>query len=84
MKRYRVPPSSKPTSSQSHRDDKQRRHDRECEAAASFGQSLIGSYRMFCCDLCPSLAFKDVLGRIEMFGSKKEVKTYTDQMREEI
>mmetsp|Transcript_24195 Transcript_24195/g.35843 ORF Transcript_24195/g.35843 Transcript_24195/m.35843 type:complete len:234 (-) Transcript_24195:278-979(-) len=73
VKRYRVPPSSKPTSSQSHRDDKQRRHDREREAAASFGQSLIGSYRMFCRDLCPSLAFEDVLGRIEMFGSKKEV-----------
>jgi hypothetical protein len=54
------------------------------DAAAAYSRSLIQMYKSFCYDLFPASAFQDVLTRIESFGSKKEVKTYLQTMREEI
>lgn len=54
------------------------------DAAAAYSRSLIQKYKSFCYDLFPGSAFEDMLTRIESFGSKKEVKTYLQTMREEI
>ena len=53
-------------------------------AAAAYSRSLVQKYKSFCYDLFPGSAFEDMLSRIESFGSKKEVKTYLQTMREEI
>ena len=50
---------------------------------ASFGKALISTYKQFCHNLYPHLAFEDLLLRIEKFGSKKEVKDYIQSMRED-
>jgi predicted nucleic acid-binding protein len=57
---------------------------KEEDAAAAYSRSLIQTYKSFCYDLFPGSAFQDVLTRIESFGSKKEVKSYLQSMREEI
>ena len=51
------------------------------KAAASYAGSLVDTYKAFCFDLIPSLAFEDVLLKIEHLGSKKPVKDYIHQMR---
>lgn len=52
------------------------------DAAAQYSRSLVHAYKTFCFDLFPGLAFEDVLSRIETFGSKREVKSYLNQMRD--
>lgn len=54
------------------------------QAAAVYSRNLVNSYKSFCYDLFPTLAFQDVLTRIETFGSKKEVKDYLQHMREQV
>eukprot|EP00978_Attheya_sp_CCMP212_P025646 scaffold82870_cov48-Attheya_sp.AAC.2 len=57
---------------------------RDLLAAASYGRLLVGSYRNFCHNLFPGLAFEDTLTRIESFGGKKEVKAYVQNMRDDV
>ena len=54
------------------------------EAAARYSQQLVQKYQLFCYDLFPGMAMEDVLARVETFGSKKEVKSYLNSMREEV
>ena len=54
------------------------------DAAALYAKQLIHGYKSFCYDLFPGLAMEDVLARLETFGSKKQVKMYVTNMREEI
>jgi hypothetical protein len=53
------------------------------EAAAAYTRALFVAYRRFCDDLFPSAAFEDVLLKIEQLGSKKEVKSYLQNMRQD-
>jgi hypothetical protein len=54
------------------------------DAAALYAKQLIHQYKLFCYDLFPGLAMEDVLARLETFGSKKQVKMYVSNMRDEI
>ena len=51
---------------------------RDIVAAAAYTQNLVNAYHSFCEDLFPSLAFEDVLLKIEQLGSKKEIKEGTE------
>lgn len=55
---------------------------RDVVAAAVYSSNLINGYRNFCEDLFPSMAFEDVLFKIEQLGSKKEVKSFVQHMRD--
>lgn len=57
---------------------------RDIDAAAAYSRQLVAAYQSFCYDLCPSFAFEDLLLKIDMLGSKKEVKSYLQQMRDDV
>ena len=57
---------------------------RDVAAAAAYSSKLINAYRSFCDDLFPSMAFEDVLLKIEQLGSKKEVKSFVQHMRDDV
>lgn len=67
-----------PTSSSSSGRSKSR------AAAASYALSLVEAYKSFCYTLCPPMAFEDTLLKIERLGSKREVKAYLEQMRQDV
>ena len=54
------------------------------QAAAVYSRTLVHAYKSFCYDLFPSMAFSDVLTRMETFGSKKEVKEYLQHLRQDV
>ena len=57
---------------------------RDVVAAAAYTQNLVNAYHSFCEDLFPSLAFEDVLLKIEQLGSKKEVKDFLQYTRDNV
>jgi hypothetical protein len=57
---------------------------RDVGAAAAYVQNLMNAYRSFCTDLFPSMAFEDVLLKIEQLGSKKDVKSFLQSMRDDV
>ena len=59
-------------------------HKNKVDAAAAYSRSLVKAYKSFCYDLFPGSAFEDMCTRIESFGSKKEVKTYLQGMRDDV
>ena len=54
------------------------------KAAAAYALSLTEAYKSFCYSMAPNLAFEDALLKIESYGSKKEVKSYLQQMRNDV
>ena len=57
---------------------------RDIVAAAAYSQNLVNAYHSFCTDLFPSMAFEDVLLKIEQLGSKKEVKDFLQHTRDNV
>ena len=57
---------------------------RDIIAAAAYTRNLVNAYHSFCEDLFPSLAFEDVLLKIEQLGSKKEVKDFLQHTRDNV
>jgi Replication Fork Protection Component Swi3 len=53
-------------------------------SAAAYSRSLIKAYKEWAYNLLPSLAFEDVLSRIETFGSKREIKNHITHMRTDV
>ena len=47
-----------------------------------YATQLIKAYTKLCRDLAPQLAFTDALAKIDNLGSKKEVRVYLQQMRD--
>jgi hypothetical protein len=54
------------------------------DSAAAYSRDLVKRYKSWSYTMFPSLAFEDVLSRVETFGSKREIKSYLQQMREEV
>jgi len=54
------------------------------QASAKYLSSLMSSYQNVCHELAPNLHYKDALIKIEKLGSKKQVRSYLNVMREEI
>lgn len=54
------------------------------DAAASYSRRLVLKYKSWSYDLFPSLAFEDVLSRVETFGPKREVKAHLQSMRNDV
>jgi Replication Fork Protection Component Swi3 len=54
------------------------------DAAASYSSTLVKAYKNWADSLFPGLAFDDILLRIETFGSKREIKSFLTQMRNEV
>lgn len=54
------------------------------DAAASYSRRLVLKYKSWAYDLFPSLAFEDVLSRVETFGPKREVKAHLQSMRNDV
>jgi len=57
---------------------------RDIVAAAAYSRNLVNAYHNFCTDLFPSMAFEDVLLKIEQLGSKKEIKDFLQHTRENL
>lgn len=53
-------------------------------ASADYALAIVEAYKSFCYHLMPSMAFEDVLHKIEKLGSKKELKAYLSNMRNDV
>lgn len=53
-------------------------------SAAAYSRSLIKAYKSWAYNLLPSIAFEDVMSRIETFGSKREIKNHISHMRTDV
>ncbi len=56
----------------------------DIDAAAICSRKLVAAYQSFCYDLCPSFAFEDFLIKMDSLGSKKEVKSFLQNMRDDV
>jgi hypothetical protein len=57
------------------------RGEKSIASAASYSLRLVEAYKKFCFDLMPSMAFEDVLLKIEKEGGTRQVKDYLQTMR---
>jgi len=51
-------------------------------SAARACNTIMDTYKNFCFDLMPSVAFEDAIHSIEQLGAKKEVKEYLQHIRD--
>jgi len=61
-----------------------KRLDLEINAAAVYSAQLIGSYQRFCTDLMPTWHYVDTLRKVEDLGSKKSIRLFIQNMRDEV
>ncbi|GKY97674.1 hypothetical protein MPSEU_000725700 [Mayamaea pseudoterrestris] len=57
------------------------RNEKSIASAAAYSLKLMESYKKFCFDLMPSMAFEDVVLKIEKEGGSKQLKDYLQNMR---
>jgi hypothetical protein len=79
----RVPIEFKAIVTPNNHNNKNKKNNK-VEAAAAYSRNLVSAYQSFCFDLFSGMAFEDVLLRIESLGSKKEVKTFLQSMRQDV
>ncbi len=63
---------------------KQKQFDMEVNASANYISSLMDAYQTFAMDIAPNMHYTDTFNRIQDLGSRKMVREYMDNMREEI
>lgn len=63
---------------------KQKQFDMEVNASANYISSLMDAYQTFAMDIAPNMHYTDTFNRIQDLGSRKMVRDYLDNMREEI
>ena len=81
--KYRQP-SVHATWNISSKRNKERLKKVEIQTAARYASDLIRAYQEFAIDLMPNHHYKDTFHKIEDLGSKKIVRDYLDEMRQDI
>jgi len=63
---------------------KKKQFDREIHASAVYTARMMQAYQEFALDLAPNMHYNDTFIKIRDMGSKKEVKDYLNEMRQEV
>jgi hypothetical protein len=79
--KYRNP---KPVTAKDRHVAKRKQFEREIHASAIYTARMMQAYQEFALDIAPNMHFNDTFIKIRDMGSKKDVKDYLDEMRQEV